>query len=97
MKKRFREHTQEVKTACRIDEHASDEAWLYCDKCHRAMVQGDCVVDDSEPVLRCAYADCDLGGDLAYRSLHGWEDYRRTHALETAHWPTDPVLGSRYV
>ncbi len=96
MKKRYRDQTQEAKASCRITEDASDEAWLYCDNCHRAMAQGDCVVDECEGVLRCAYADCDPGGNLAYRSLYGWDAYRQAHALETAAWPSDPVPGSRY-
>ena len=52
MRKRYRDQTQEAKASCRITEDASDEAWLYCAKCHRAMAQGDCVVDEREGALR---------------------------------------------
>jgi hypothetical protein len=94
--KRFRDQSQGAKSACRIAEDTSAEAWLYCDKCHRAMAQGDCIVDDCEGVLRCAYADCDPGGNLAYRSLYGWDAYRQAHELETVGWPTEPVRDRCY-
>lgn len=96
MKEPLRDQSEEVKATHRVTEDASDEAWLYCDNCHRAMAQGDCVLDDLEGGLRCAYDDCGLEGTLAYQSLYGWDAYRQAHAIETAHWPTEPVLGARY-
>ena len=96
MKKPFRDLTDEAKTAHQIGKDASDETWLYCADCSRAVAQGDCVLDDDEGVLRCPYDDCGLGSNLAFQSLYGWGAYRQAHTRETLHWPEEPVPGERY-
>lgn len=96
MAERFCDLDQETKDACKVAEDVSDQAWLYCDSCHRAMRQGDCPVDEQGDGLRCAYVDCDLGGNIAYQSLYGWDSYKQTHPLDTAKWPKEPAEGTRY-
>jgi hypothetical protein len=95
--KHFRDLTEEQKASHSITEDARDESFVYCATCHRAMEQGDCVVDeDLEIKLRCAYSDCVLAGNIAAQSMHGWDDYRSAHEEETAHWPDAPSPGECY-
>jgi len=97
MNERFCDLDQEKKETCKVAEEPSEEAWVYCDVCHRAMHQGDCAVNEGGIGLRCAYPDCDLGGDSSHKNLHDWDIYRKARPRETATWPTDPVLATRYV
>jgi hypothetical protein len=97
MKKVFRDQTEETKAACRVTEDASDETWVYCVTCKRAMKQGDCVLgDDVEGRLQCAYEDCPPEGNLAFESLYGWDAYRLAHGRETADCPEQPRQGECY-
>lgn len=97
MKKVFRDQTAEKKAACRVAEDANDETWVYCTACQRAMKQGDCALgDDSEDLLQCAYEDCVSEGNLAFKSLYGWDAYRLAHVHETADWPREPSQGQCY-
>jgi len=96
VKNRFRDQTQEAKTASRVAADASDEAWVYCGSCHRAMQQGDCVLEEPGAGLSCAYGDCRPEGNLAFRSLYGWDAYRLAHQQETTQWPVEPESGECY-
>lgn len=97
MKKFFRDQTAETKAACRVAGDASDETWVYCTSCQRAMKQGDCVLsDDFEGSLQCGYEDCVPQGNLAFKSLYGWDAYRLAHVHETVHWPQEPTEGQCY-
>lgn len=96
MSARYCDLDDKGKSACKVDDDPSDEAWLYCDTCHRAMHQGDCPVEEGGEKLDCAYPDCDLGGNLAYRSLYGWDAYKKARPVDTAKWPQDPIVGTRY-
>jgi hypothetical protein len=97
MRKVFRDQTAEKKAACSVTEDASDDTWVYCGSCERAMKQGDCgLSDDSEDSLHCAYEDCAPEGNLAFESLYGWDAYRLAHELETADWPEEPRQGTCY-
>ena len=96
MRRRLRDQTEEVKAAHNVTGEACDDSWVYCDACHRAMAQGDCVFDDLGPGLRCAYDDCSLESSLSYRSLYGWDAYRQAHELQTAGWPAEPEPGVCY-
>jgi hypothetical protein len=73
-----------------------DETWVYCTACNRAMQQADCTVDELDGRLQCAYDDCRPEGNLAFKSLYGWDAYRLAHGQETAHWPETPLSGERY-
>jgi hypothetical protein len=96
MKKRFRDLSDEMKAAYGITEDAGDDSFVYCGACGRAMEQGDCLLDDAEGSLRCAFDDCAPEGNLAFQSLYGWDAYRLAHAHETFHWPEEPVPGECY-
>jgi hypothetical protein len=96
VKNRFRDQTQEAKGACRVAADATDEAWVYCGSCHRAMRQGDCVLDGPGAGLSCAYDDCRPEGNLAFKSLYGWDAYRLAHQQETTEWPVEPESGRCY-
>jgi hypothetical protein len=96
MKRRFRDQTADMKEACRVATDAGDETWVYCTACERAMKQGDCTLDDSDGGLQCAYDDCRPAGNLAFKSLYGWDAYRLAHGQETAYWPKTPRSGECY-
>ena len=97
MKKIFRDQTAETKGGYQVTEDANDETWVYCTTCKRTMKQGDCVLsDDFEGVLQCAYDDCTPEGNLAFKSLYGWDAYRLAHGHETAQWPEEPSPGKCY-
>jgi hypothetical protein len=95
MSKRFRDERAEMKALTQVAEDAGEQTWVYCSACRRAMRQGDCVVTD-DGSLHCAYDDCTPEGNLAYKSLYGWDAYRLAHGVETAHWPEEPSLGDCY-
>ena len=96
MKKLYRDLSPEAKASYGITEDASDEAWVYCTACQRAMEQGDLALDEIEGALRCAYSDCVLEGNIAVQGLQGWEAYRKELGYETDHWPEEPESGKRY-
>ena len=91
----FRDQTVDKKAACQVAEDASDEAWVYCSTCKRAMRQGDCVLGEGE-ALQCAYEDCPSRGNVAFQSLYGWDAYRSQHIEDTAGWPDEPNPGDCY-
>jgi hypothetical protein len=95
MKKRFRELTEEAKASYGITEDASDESWVYCTTCERAMEQGECAVGE-EGLLQCAYDDCRPEGNPAFQSLYGWDAYRQELGDEAGPWPEEPEWGKRY-
>ena len=95
MTKVFRDQTAEKKAACRVADDVSDEAWVYCSACRRTMQQGDCPIGE-DGVLQCAYEDCPSSGNIAFRSLYGWDAYRAVYGQETAHWPKEPRPGEQY-
>jgi hypothetical protein len=96
MNSRFRDQKMETKTAHRITADADDDSWVYCTACRRAMKQGDCFLDELGGPPQCAYDDCRPKGNLAFRSLYGWDAYRLAHPQDTAHWPEKPSPGVRY-
>ncbi|NLO28022.1 MAG: hypothetical protein GX113_07585 [Actinobacteria bacterium] len=96
MKKQYRDLNEEEKAACRIAEDVSDQAWVYCTACQRAMRQGDLVLAEIEGALQCAYSDCVLEANIAVQGLEGWEAYRKELGYETAHWPEEPMPGECY-
>lgn len=96
MKKLYSELNEEAKASYGITEGASNDAWVFCTSCDRAMEQGDCVVGESEGSLQCAYDDCLPEGNLAFQSLYGWDAYRQTHVDETSDWPETPTEGVCY-
>jgi hypothetical protein len=95
MKKLYRDLTQEAKASYGITEDRSDESWVYCTTCDRAMKQGDCIVGE-QGVLQCAYDDCMPEGNVAFQSLYGWDAYQQELGGEAAHWPEKPEWGKRY-
>jgi hypothetical protein len=97
MPKQFRDLAPHQKAAHSVTEDASDDAFVYCASCGRAMRQGDCIVDDAlEEKLRCAYDDCILDASIAMHSLHAWDAYRELYKEETADWPEVPIPGECY-
>ena len=96
MKKLYRELNEEAKASYGITNDASDDSWVYCTACSRAMEQGDCVVGDVGGALECAYEDCSPEGNLAFESLYGWDAYRHMHGDETSDWPEIPTAGLCY-
>ncbi len=96
MKKLYSELNEEAKATYGITEDASNQAWIYCNACGRAMEQGDCVVGDIEGSLQCAYDDCQPEANVAFESLYGWDAYRQMHGDETSDWPEIPTVGECY-
>jgi hypothetical protein len=96
MEKAYRALSAEARASYGITEDGSDESWVYCTACGRAMEQGDCVLDDAADSLQCAYDDCMPDGSLAFESLYGWDAYRQMYGLETADWPEIPTAGDCY-
>ncbi len=97
MPRRFRELAQPEKASHSVTEDTSDDAFVYCPSCGRAMHQGDCIVDDAlEEKLRCAYDDCILDANIAMHSLHAWDAYRELYKEETVDWPEVPIPGECY-
>jgi len=95
MKRRYSELTEEAKASYGTSENTSDDTWLYCTNCERAMRQGDCVIGEGEN-LRCAYDDCASQDNLAFQSLYGWDAYRQGLGHEAVQWPDEPEPGKRY-
>ena len=70
--------------------------WMYCTACRRAMKQEDCIRDEGGGPVQCGYDDCPPEGNIAFRSLYGWDAYRLAHPQDTADWPEKPSRGERY-
>jgi hypothetical protein len=96
MNKRFKELNEDAKATYGLNGDTSSKAWLYCSACGRAMEQGDCLIDEADGSLQCAYEDCASESNLAFESLYGWDAYRQMHGDETADWPETPTLGECY-
>jgi hypothetical protein len=96
MNRRFRDLPAKTRAGCQVAADAGDETCVYCTACKRAMKQGDCTLDELDGSLECAYDDCRPEGNLAFKSLYGWDAYRLAHGQETAQWPQEPDLGECY-
>lgn len=96
VKKFYRDLSPEARASYGITEDGSEESWVYCLTCGRAMPQGDCVVGE-DGRLECAYGDCrPTSASHASTDLRAWDTLAQEQGGAAAHWPEKPEWGRRY-